>query len=706
MSPAALVAVLAALAYAAARAQPPPVQPQRFAVEFNDFSSASLAANPALQLNGDARSAPPVLALYPAGINNVGSAYVKTPFVLTNATFFSAFLRADFRNCTNNGATCADGFALSLQADDPTWLGTGGYGLGVLPYGSSSDFSLTIVAVRTYGDVVGLNNADYLTQSAVSARVVLGGDPTVARLWVSYNGTSNTMRAYYSETSDVRPSTPAWSYSGAFTAEHLQNTRRATYVGLSGGCGQFVQSTDVFAWQFATCVASEFVDDRCAPACVIQLPSEPCRKCAPGRFGPSCLPCTACMGTCFEGVAGNCTCPPGAYGETCQPCASCAGTCYPGSNGNCTCTTANRAPPSCTDCIQGYFGPACSPCSECSGVCFEGIAGNCTCPANRATPPSCLDCAPAHYGPLCAPCAACNGTCTDGVRGDCACAPNRSVPPACANCARDYYGRDCLPCDVCREHGACVEGAAGRCDCDLGWAGAACDSCATGWTGPACAECAPGYYGSTCASCAVCNVHGTCNEGIGGSCACDLGWAGDSCTVCAARFTGVACDQCLPEHFGSACAPCTRCVNGTCIAGRNGECECDPGYAGEFCEGELCALSANAWRAQVYVGTNGTVLAEDLLSFSGTDGSTFAQNLTAYPFQTCTQNWVAWTGVYSKPDAGTVVSEYIRCTPGGPGCVTCGPTRIDTAVLRYAADCSSMKLTDKATGESVTYFVA
>ena len=284
------------------------------------------------------------------------------------------------------------------------------------------------------------------------------------------------------------------------------------------------------------------------------------------------------------------------------------------------------------------------------------------------------------------------------------CASATWDPATCMECLPGHYGDRCLACDVCNEHGTCEEGVGGGCACDAGWAGPACAECAAGWAGPACDVCAAGYYGAACAPCTVCDAHGTCRDGLDGNCTCDLGWAGDVCTVCAAGWTGAACDTCAAGHFGASCAPCTRCVYGTCTEGRNGSCACDPGYGGAFCEGELCALAANTWRAQVLVGANSSVLAEDLLSFdTGAPGS-FAQNLTAYPFQSCTQNWIAWTGTYTKPDVGAVVFSYVRCTPGGAGCLVCGTTRVDTAALRYAADCSSMVLDFEASGEAVTYF--
>ena len=275
-------------------------------------------------------------------------------------------------------------------------------------------------------------------------------------------------------------------------------------------------------------------------------------------------------------------------------------------------------------------------------------------------------------------------------------------PATCLQCQPARFGDACVPCTVCDAHGTCIEGVDGRCVCDPGWGGHDCTVCAVGWAGPACAECAAGYYGPACTSCTQC-VHGTCTDGLGGTCACSLGWAGPTCTVCAAGWTGTACDQCQAGHFGETCAPCTACANGTCTEGRDGACDCDPGYGGPFCDGEACSLTANAWRAQVYVG-DGTVLAEDLLVFDA-ETTAFTQNLTAFPFQDCAQNWVAWTGTYARPEITALVMSFVRCTPGGVGCVACSTTRIEEATVAYSGDCASMRLTYGAgSGDVVTYF--
>ena len=68
------------------------------------------------------------------------------------------------------------------------------------------------------------------------------------------------------------------------------------------------------------------------------------------------------------------------------------------------------------------------------------------------------------------------------------------------------------------------------CQCDEGWAGAACDSCDTGWY-PA------GTCDTFCDAATTCRGAGTCDTD--GSCLCDAGTWGPSCLPCPANGDGV-----------------------------------------------------------------------------------------------------------------------------------------------------------------------
>ena len=93
----------------------------------------------------------------------------------------------------------------------------------------------------------------------------------------------------------------------------------------------------------------------------------------------------------------------------------------------------------------------------------------------------------------------------------------------------------------------------------------------------------------------------------------------------------------------------------------------------------------------------------DILQFDA-GRSAFAQNLTAYPYQVCTSNWIYWSGAYEAADAASIVMSYIRCTPGGTGCVACTPTRDDLVGVAWSADCRSLTLKPANDNGARVYF--
>ena len=343
-----------------------------------------------------------------------------------------------------------------------------------------------------------------------------------------------------------------------------------------------------------------------------------CGECQPGHYGAACLdecPGGACKpchghGTCTDGMEGNgtCTCLRHATlghfaGLDCSRCA-------PGFFSQ-TCTV---------ECPGG----AANPCHG-HGACDAGTQGTgaCACHGDEArgywTGEACLQCWPLYYGADCrracptdkvanAVCAG-HGLCLDGITGTGACA-----------CDAGYIGAACeVPCPgvqgvPCSGHGACAPSAGG----------AACVCTATEgegfWTGALCDDCRPGYAGPACATpCLDCSGHGACLGGrnSSGRCACDYGWGGRACDVeCpgGARFpcslhgacladgacecyrdavngywTGDACEVCLAGYDGDAClASCELGPNGQMCSGRGKchhfQCLCEAGSCGRACE--------------------------------------------------------------------------------------------------------------------------
>lgn len=113
------------------------------------------------------------------------------------------------------------------------------------------------------------------------------------------------------------------------------------------------------------------------------------------------------------------------------------------------------------------------------------------------------------------------------------------------------HPRRCSPAN-CSEHGECVDG---RCQCQKGWRGAACDTLV----------CQP----------PACGPHGVCTAD---GCVCDAGWRGTNCS-----------DGCPPGFYGDACTKTCSCSNASSCDPVNGRCICPPGFHGETCE-KACPL--------------------------------------------------------------------------------------------------------------------
>ena len=94
------------------------------------------------------------------------------------------------------------------------------------------------------------------------------------------------------------------------------------------------------------------------------------------------------------------------------------------------------------------------------------------------------------------------------------------------------------------------------------------------------------------------------------------------------------------------------------------------------------------WRSQYYLNVS---LVEDNLEF---DGATFkfAQNISAFPYQTCLPNYVIWSGGYESTRDDLLTMSYTRCTPSGLGCVSCTPTSIEQVAVSFASNRERMVL--------------
>ncbi|XP_071770052.2 N-acetylglucosamine-1-phosphodiester alpha-N-acetylglucosaminidase-like [Centroberyx gerrardi] len=143
--------------------------------------------------------------------------------------------------------------------------------------------------------------------------------------------------------------------------------------------------------------------------------------------------------------------------------------------------------------------------------------------------------------------------------------PDLCVPDSRWRCARPVstilcvHQRRCRPAD-CSGNGDCVDG---RCRCQEGWQGAACDTLL----------CRP----------PACGTHGVCTAN---GCVCDPGWRGKSCgQVCPLGFYGRSCAEECQCDGQCPCDPVTgSCTTKTYTLNRAGHC--------------LARQMFTAWRAE------------------------------------------------------------------------------------------------------------
>uniref|UniRef100_A0A452G9R1 Stabilin-2 n=1 Tax=Capra hircus TaxID=9925 RepID=A0A452G9R1_CAPHI len=147
--------------------------------------------------------------------------------------------------------------------------------------------------------------------------------------------------------------------------------------------------------------------------------------------------------------------------------------------------------------------------------------------------------------------------------------------PGCRHiCRRDYlqpqccpghWGPDCMECpggarSPCSGRGRCAEGMEGngRCLCQEGFSGTACEICA-----------ADNVFGPSCSAVCSC-VHGVCNSGIHGDGTCE----------CYSGYTGRNCDEPIPECAALLCPENSRCSPSSKEEMKL-ECKCLPNYKGD-----------------------------------------------------------------------------------------------------------------------------
>ncbi|XP_060233840.1 stabilin-2 isoform X2 [Meriones unguiculatus] len=132
-------------------------------------------------------------------------------------------------------------------------------------------------------------------------------------------------------------------------------------------------------------------------------------------------------------------------------------------------------------------------------------------------------------------------------------------------CCPGHWGPDCMECpggagSPCSGRGICDHGmeGTGRCSCQAGFRGTACENCA-----------ADNVFGPNCSS--VCNcVHGVCRSGLSGDGSCE----------CFSAYGGPRCDKPIPECAALLCPENSRCTPSSKDETKL-ECKCLPDYEGD-----------------------------------------------------------------------------------------------------------------------------
>jgi YVTN family beta-propeller protein len=211
--------------------------------QFASFPSAA-----GLTLNGNASVTSPRLRLTPATANQTGSAWLSQSFpVRANTSFATRFV---FRQ--SGAADGADGMTFTVQGNSATTIGTGGGSLG---YGGVSN-SLTV----EFDSFTGTNdpNANHIgvmTNGAVTTHLATHTpsfdleDGLDHAAWVEYDGTTNTLRVFLSQTvTQARPATPVITLNNIDLAALVG---QQAWFGFTGATGGSFNAHEIIAWDMA-----------------------------------------------------------------------------------------------------------------------------------------------------------------------------------------------------------------------------------------------------------------------------------------------------------------------------------------------------------------------------------------------------------------------------------------------------------------------
>ncbi len=206
-------------------------------------------------LNGSANVTDGKLEITPATNFQTGSAFFAEPIELTEGSSFKAGF--SFEMAEGAGIDGADGITFILQnsPDGTGALGRGGSGMGFEGIGNSVAVTLDTYANpwNRYNDEIGIvTDGSLQAVAAQSASPVNLNGGGVNYVWIDYNGDSNVLAVYVSDT----PNKPSLATAKA-TVELDQVIGDQMYVGFSSSTYDLPNAHRVLSWWMNTDVPIE-----------------------------------------------------------------------------------------------------------------------------------------------------------------------------------------------------------------------------------------------------------------------------------------------------------------------------------------------------------------------------------------------------------------------------------------------------------------
>ncbi len=221
---------------------------QSSSITFSDFSNVSN-----LKLNGDTTQESNVLRLTPDQKGQSGSAFLSNSFTIRDNTSF----QTQFQFRIHGNAVAGDGFVFMLQnnSDGINAIGGGGGGQGYKKLSPSIAVEFDIYQNLGASDP-NSNHVALLRDGSVDHNLGLpvvtpsfnldsGSSSDSRNAWIDYNGTTNQLEVFLSESS-IKPSSRLFSYN--IDLPSVLDSK--AFIGFGAGTGDAHKSHDIQSWQF------------------------------------------------------------------------------------------------------------------------------------------------------------------------------------------------------------------------------------------------------------------------------------------------------------------------------------------------------------------------------------------------------------------------------------------------------------------------